>query len=109
VTRSHREQRIAVGRRSHDRLGSNIASATRPVLYEEWLTESVRQPLTHEARDNVGRASGSEWNNDAHRSCRIRLCGRDARHNWKCRNPGSQMQKLTAVKHHDARSVALRR
>ncbi len=60
VRRSHQQQRIAVRRRAHDRLGPDIAAGARPVLDDEWLAEPLRQPLTDEARDDVGRAAGGE-------------------------------------------------
>ena len=55
VRRQDQEQRIAVRRRAHDRLGADIAAGARPVLDDEWLAEPLRQPLTHQARDDVGR------------------------------------------------------
>src|SRR5262245_27789313 len=39
--RSQRE-RIAVGRRTHDRFGTNIGARARPVLDYEWLAEPLR-------------------------------------------------------------------
>ena len=48
-----KQERIAVGRRTHDRLGGDIAASTRAVLDDEWLAEPLRQPLTHQARDDV--------------------------------------------------------
>ena len=52
------EERIAVGGRAHDRLGADIAAGTRPVLDDEWLAKPLRQPLTDQAREDVGRAAG---------------------------------------------------
>ena len=49
------EQRVAVRRRAHDRLGADIAAGARPVLDDEWLAEPLRQPLADQARDDVGR------------------------------------------------------
>ena len=54
------EERVAVGGRTHDRLGADIAAGARPVLDDEWLAEPLRQPLTHQARDDVGRAAGGK-------------------------------------------------
>ena len=48
------EKRVAVRRRTHDRFGADIAAGTRPVLDDEWLAEPLRQPLTDQARDDVG-------------------------------------------------------
>ena len=51
VRRIDQEQRIAVRRRTHDRLGGDIAASARPVLDDEWLTKPLRQPLTNQARE----------------------------------------------------------
>src|SRR5262245_6676156 len=39
------EKRVSVGRRTHDRLGPDIIPGTRSVLDDEWLAETLRQPL----------------------------------------------------------------
>ena len=57
VRRNDQEKRVAVRRRTHDRLGGDIAAGAGPVLDDEWLAEPLRQPLTHQARDDVGRAA----------------------------------------------------
>src|SRR5262245_23673717 len=54
------EQRVAVRRCAHDRLCADIAAATRPVVDNELLAEPLRQPLTHETRNDVGRTGRSE-------------------------------------------------
>jgi hypothetical protein len=46
VARSDHEERIAVGRRSHDNFRANISGSTWPILDDERLTETLRQPLT---------------------------------------------------------------
>ena len=51
------EKRIAVRGRTHDRLGADIGAAARPVLDDEWLAKPLRQPLAHQARDDVERAA----------------------------------------------------
>src|SRR6266853_1917121 len=40
IWRTDQEERIAVRGRTHDRLGANIAAATRPVFDDEWLAEA---------------------------------------------------------------------
>ena len=57
VRRTDQKECIAVGGRTHDRLGADIAAGARPVLDDEWLAEPLRQPLTDQARDDVGRAA----------------------------------------------------
>ena len=39
VEATDQEQRVTVGRRFHDRLGTDIAGGTRPVFDDEWLAE----------------------------------------------------------------------
>ncbi len=67
VRRTDQEQRVAVRRRTHDRLGGDIAAGARPVLDDEWLAEPLRQPLTYQTRENVVRAAGGKADDDAHR------------------------------------------
>ena len=57
VRRADQEERVAIRGRTHDRLGGDIAAGARPVLDDELLAEPLRQPLTHQARDDVGRAA----------------------------------------------------
>ena len=74
------EKRIAIGGCLHDRLGTDIAAGTRPVLDDEWLAEPFRKPLTHQARENVGRPTGGKTDDDAHQARRIGLRPSEARH-----------------------------
>ena len=39
------EKRVAVRGRPHDRFGGDIAARAWPVLDDEWLTKTLRQPL----------------------------------------------------------------
>jgi hypothetical protein len=74
------EQRMAVGRGAHYRLGANIGAGAGPIFDNELLTESLRQPLRHQARHDVGRATGRKADDQTYRPRRIglRLC--DARY-----------------------------
>ena len=61
VTRVRRrgyKERIAIRGRTHDRLGTDIAAGSRSVFDDEWLAETLREPLTHLAGDDVGRSAG---------------------------------------------------
>jgi hypothetical protein len=49
---------VAIGGRTHDRLGGDITAATRPVLDNEWLAEPVREPLSNQTRDDVDPTAG---------------------------------------------------
>ena len=51
---------MAVRGRAHDRLGADVAAGARPVLDDEGLAEPLRQPLTHQARHDVGRAARAQ-------------------------------------------------
>src|SRR5262245_23515477 len=53
---ANNEQRVAVGRGTHDRLGADIAAATRPVIDNKLLAEPLREPLADQARGDVGAA-----------------------------------------------------
>src|SRR5262249_15268176 len=67
------KERIAVGGSTYDRLCTDVGACSRPVLDDKWLAESLRQPLSDQAREDVGRiASGTRYNN-AHSSGGIRL------------------------------------
>ncbi len=89
VRQRDQEQRIAVRRRAHDRLGGDIAAGARPVFDDELLAEPLRQPLADQARDDVGRAAGGKADDDAHRPRRIGLrpCDRATR-------PGARRRPL---------------
>ena len=49
VNRGNLEQRIAVWGRTDDCFGGRIAGGARPVLDDDWLTETLRQRLTDKA------------------------------------------------------------
>ena len=40
------QQRIAIRRRMHDRFGGDVVAGTGPVLDDERLAETLRQPLS---------------------------------------------------------------
>src|SRR5215469_4373803 len=67
------EERVAVWRRLHDCLGSDVGAGARPVFDDEWLAEALGELLADQARDNVGSAAGGIANDDAHRPRRIGL------------------------------------
>ena len=87
----------------------DIAAGARPVLDDEWLTEPLRQPLSDQARDDVGRAAGGKADDDAHRPRRIGLRPRDARHGRQRGSARGQMQKLSAGKFHRVLLTPLRK
>src|SRR5215470_7304102 len=90
------EQRVAVRRCAHDRLGADIAARAWSILDDEWLTEPLRQPLTHQKRDDVARTGRSERHDDANRPRRIGLRPCNTRYRQRG-SAGCQMQKLPSV------------
>jgi len=78
VGRTDEEKRIAIRRSAYDRLGRDIAARTRPIVDDELLAEPLRQPLSHEARNDVVRAAGGKADDDADRLRRIGLRRGDA-------------------------------
>ena len=61
------EQRVAVGRRPHDRFGADIAGAPRPVVDDDGLAETLREPLADQTHEDVTGAAGREPNHYANR------------------------------------------
>src|SRR4051812_34124215 len=105
---------MAVGGRTYDRLVGDIAASTRPVLDDERLAEVIRQPLTNQAREELGRAAGRKADDDAHWPRRIGLRPRNLRHGRQRGSACGQMQKSSAGKFHKSlpaswRNVSLRR
>src|SRR5215510_13965713 len=94
------KERIAIGRRTDDGLGGDIAGGATPVLDDEWLTEPLRERLTHQAYEDVRSAARGISNDAAHRPRRIRLCPRDARQSRKRGSARCKMQKISAGKFH---------
>src|SRR5262245_61402921 len=99
VTPDH-EQRVAVCRGVHDRLGADVGAATRPVVDYELLAESLRQPLADQARRDVVRAGGRDRHDQTHRPRWIGLRPSEARHGGESGRASGQIQKLTAGKFH---------
>src|SRR5215510_15578163 len=48
VCRTDHEEHVAVWRRPHDCLGANICSGAWPIVDDEGLAESLREPWSHE-------------------------------------------------------------
>src|SRR5262245_32066483 len=64
--RADQQQRIAIGGCAYDRLCTDVAASTRPVLNDEGLAESLRQPLTHQTGQEVIRATRGKAGYQAH-------------------------------------------
>src|SRR5262249_51665526 len=76
VGRGDDRQRVAVGRRLHAVLVAYGAAAPRAVFHDDLLPDELGQPLRHEARDEIGAASGRAGDDNPHRLRRIRLRAR---------------------------------
>src|SRR5215471_2190636 len=70
------------------------------MLNDERLTQALRQPLAHRARDGIGRGTGRSRYDPAHRPRRVGLRRCDARDRRQRGSAGRQMQKLSAGKFH---------
>ena len=95
-----REKHIAIGGSTNDRFGGDIGACARPILDDEWLTEPFRQPLTHDAREDVECAARGHPNDDPHRPRRIGLRPSKARCSRQRGSARGQMQKSSAGKFH---------
>src|SRR5215831_9662354 len=102
LCRTDREQRVAVGGRAHDGLGGDVGTAARPVLDDEWLAETLRQPLSHEACDDVTGTASRKADDDAHRPRWIGLRPSNMRHGRERGSARGQMQECAAGKFHSA-------
>src|SRR5262245_4122717 len=99
---------MAVWRRSHDSFSGNIAASARPILHDEWLTESLRQPLPNQACEDVISTAWRKADNNPHRPRRIGLRRSDARNDRECGGARGQMQELPSVgKFHVSPSAAV--
>jgi hypothetical protein len=67
----HEQQRVAVRRRAHDRVGGDVAAGAGAVLDHELLAEALRQPLPDHAGGCIGGTAGRKTENDAHGPRRI--------------------------------------
>src|SRR5262249_1002479 len=60
VGRADDEQRVAVRRRVHHRFGGDVAAGAGTILDDALLTETLGQPLTDQARGDVGGTAGGK-------------------------------------------------
>src|SRR5262245_38411048 len=100
VGQGDHEQRVAVRRCMHDGFGRDVAACPGPVVDDERLAESIRQLLTQQPRDDVGRAAGRKTDENAHRPRRIGLRPSDARDSRQRGSTRGQMQEFAAGKFH---------
>ena len=101
VGRGYREQRVAVGRRAHHRLGADIAAGAGLIFDDEGLAEPLGEELAHQPHDDVLRAAGGKADDQVHRPRRI--IERPGANRKSGRSDGGgagKLQKLAAAKSH---------
>src|ERR1700693_337755 len=108
VRRTSHEERVAVRWRSYDEFGADIAPGAWSVLNDEWLCEPLRQPLTHEASDDVGRATGRRDSDQAHGPHWPGLRPCNARHRRERGGARCQMQKPATGTFHNVPPASFR-
>src|SRR3954447_22327951 len=97
---------MAVGWSAPDGLGGESSTLARVVLDDEWLAEPFRQPSTHYARSQVGRAPGSKAHDQAYRSRWIGLRPRHRRQGRRGDSRGGTTQEFPTNESHGASSSA---
>jgi len=100
VRRYGRKKRIAVARGSQSRFGADVPAIACSVLNNKGLPESIRQPLPHQARNNICRTARHVGNYNAHWPQWIGLRPCDARGGGQRGSARRQMQELAAVMFH---------
>jgi len=93
---SDKKQRIAVWGSVNDRLGTDVATGTRPVFDNEWLSETLGKPLTYQPRSDVGRAARRGRDDPAHRASRIIECHSASQKGGRSSSGSGELQKLSA-------------
>src|SRR5262249_44178290 len=96
------DERMPVRGRTHHCFSGDIAAGARPVLNDEWLTETTGQPLPQQARSNVRPAAGGLSNDDPHWPRRIGLRPRYTRDRRERGSARGQMQEFATGKLHRA-------
>src|SRR5262245_46027951 len=102
MCRADQKECMAVRWRAYDRLGGDIAAGTGPVLDDDWLAKTLRQPFSDEARGDIGAAPGRKSDNQPQRPRRINLRPRDHRERRRQGGSPGETQKISATEQHDA-------
>jgi hypothetical protein len=100
MRRGNLQQCVAVGRRARHRLQREIAAAARSVVDDDRLAQPLREPLTDQPRNDVGRAAGADEHDHGHRPCRPSLREGRARQRRQRAGAGSHAEKVSAGKYH---------
>src|SRR5262249_26648604 len=99
IVRADGEQRVAIRWRARHNLGRDIAAGAWPVFDDELLAESLGQPLTYDAGDDVDRLARGKSDHHADRPRGVGLRRSNARDSRE-RGTRGQIQKLSAGKFH---------
>src|SRR5262249_58766928 len=86
----------AVGGRTRHYLGGDLSLRARSILDDEWLAETLRQPLTNQAREDVGWPAGRKADHDPHRPRRVGLRESDARDGRQRAGARGQAEEISA-------------
>src|SRR5262245_16579930 len=106
VSGNDQKQRMAVGGRTRHYLGGDLPLRARSILDDEWLAETLRQPLTNQAREDVGWTAGREADDDADRPRRVGLRESEARDYRQRGGARGQTEKISAGKFHFGPSLS---
>ena len=91
------DQRVAVGRSTHDDLRADLSACTRPVVDQHGLLPHVLELAPDDAARDVGSRSGGERHHDAHRPRRKLLSSRIQRRHE--RHNGQRAYHVLPVSH----------
>lgn len=91
---------VTVWQRSHDEFSADVTRRAGTVINDDLLTKTLGQALRSQARDNVGRKTGGETNDQVHRSCRIGLCSYDRRPDKQRNGARCAIEHTSTVKFH---------
>jgi len=73
MRRGDQQHRVAIGRRTRDRLQGEIAAAAGAVFDDDGLAEPLRQRLSNQPRDDIGCSAGRHKDHQSDRPRRIAL------------------------------------
>jgi hypothetical protein len=83
-----------------DEFGGDRTASARPVVNDEWLVKSPRQPLTYQACADVSCLARGKADNDVHWSRRVALCSCNLRDGWQRGDTRCKTKKFSAWKFH---------
>src|SRR5262249_12987049 len=92
--------RVTIGRWALRGLGGDLGGCRGRVFDDELLAKPLGQPLTDQARGDVGGAAGGKADDHAHRPRRIALRPRNTRRDRQRGRARCEMQKISAGEFH---------